>query len=297
MESEPANELPHVVSVLVPLYNHDGTIDDALDSVLLSNCDLIELIVSDDASTDQSAERAETWIGRHGHRFRSATFIRQQANLGITANLNGLIAMAHGEFVTLLASDDKLTTHAIDVQRRYLELHEDEDFVFANVASMDWQGIVSDECFVRSRRAMALQRRTCAIVDIVMNWGFPWPRLFARRSAFRSLGPYISHHSYEDRWSALKIAQTRRFGYLDRVVHLYRVRTVGTGTAGLDPERMTADMQDIERRLMAETTGLLRFLLWIRCRSFRTGSRETLRRLLWVGVRRAIERMHRLAIH
>jgi hypothetical protein len=204
--------------------------------------------------------------------------------------------MARGEYITLLASDDRLTEGAVDLQRAYLEGHPDADFVFADVGRIDPDGNVLPATFVSSRRARTLQRRSCALADVVLNWGLPWARLFARRSAFQRLGPYVSDHSYEDRWSALKIAQTRRFGFLASVVHLYRERRTATGTAGLDAERMTRDMQDIERRMLAETTGLLHALLWVRCRSFRRDGRESIRRVFWVLVRRTLTGLHRLAV-
>jgi glycosyltransferase involved in cell wall biosynthesis len=296
MTSASTSELSPAVSVLMPLYNHERTVEEALDSVLLSDCAAVELIVSDDASPDGSFRRAEAWIERHRHRFQSAVAIRQERNLGINGNLNCLTGMARGEYITLLASDDRLTEGSVDAQRRYLVDHPGVDFVFANVGRIDPDGNVLPDAFVDGRRARALRHPTCAVVDLVFHWGFPWPRLFARREAFMKLGPYIADHSYEDRWSALKIAETRRFGYLDRVVHLYRERRAATGTAGLQPERLVRDMHDIERRMLAETTGLLHALLWIRCRSFRRDGGETLGRIFWVAVRRTLAQLHRVAI-
>jgi len=256
-----------IVSVLIPLYRHEATVEAALDSVLLSDTTKIELIVSDDASTDSSFQRTEEWIQRHGERFYSVLALRQPRNLGITGNCNALINAARGEYVTLLASDDELTCNAVDLQRKFLEQHPQYDFVFANVGIVEPDGHATGHSFVGERRAKALGRKYCATFDIVFQWDLPWARLFARRQAFLRLGGYVAEHSFEDRWCALKIVQDGRFGYLHHVVHLYRKRSQGTGTAGIPVSRLLADLYEVECRLIKETSGLLRALLWIHTRS------------------------------
>ena len=285
-----------VVSVLIPLYNHERTVEATLDSLLLSDCSTIELIVSDDASTDRSYECACTWIDEQSRRFESACVFRQSRNLGITGNLNYLVGHARGEYVTLVASDDKLTAQAIGAQREYLAANPDTDFVFGNVGKIDSAGNILDDTFVNERRAAALRSRTCATFDMVFNWDLTWSRLFARLSAFLRFGGYIAEHSFEDRWCALKILQTGRFGYLHRVVHLYRFRGESTGRAGIDLQRILGDLQDVERRLVSETTGLLKVLLLIRSRSLRRAGRGPRDRLFWLLMRRAIGAGHLLLI-
>lgn len=288
---------PGIVSVLIPLYNHEKSVGEALDSVLESDCGRIELIVSDDASSDASFERARAWIERHGRHFHRAEAVRQPRNVGITGNLNSLIARARGEYITLLASDDKLTPKAVDAQRGYLESNPDKDFVFANVGKIDPDGRISGSSFVSDRRAAFItRRRTCATFDVLFNWDLTWVRLFARRAAFLRLGSYIEDHSFEDRWCALKIVETGRFGYLHQVVHLYRARKSGTGTAGIDLQRILSDLWDVEHLLVRESSGLLKVLLWMRARSFRRAGGAGPDRIFWLIVRRSIGALHRLLL-
>jgi len=288
-----AVSLPGVVSLLIPLYRHERTVGAALDSVLLSDTSRVELIVSDDASPDDSFEVARAWVEAHAHRFLRASVVRQPRNLGITGNLNALMTFATGEFVTLFASDDLLAARAIDVQREYLAAHPEADFVFANMGIVDEEGRIVRSRVVGHRRARLLQRPTCSMFDIVYRWGLPWPRLFARRSAFMALGPYIADHSFEDRWSALVILRTGRYGYLDDVVQFYRLRARGGATGGIDSAILLRDMHDVERRLARESTGLLRLLLWTRVRSFPTSAHRQLDRWIWVSLRRLIQGIHR----
>ena len=289
-----SGEHPRVVSVLVPLYNHAKTVSHSLDSILLSDTTKIELIVCDDASKDQSFEVARSWVEEHGSRFVSAVALKNAGNLGITGNLNRLMQLARGEFVTLLASDDVLTVGAIDMQCEFLQTHLACDFVFANCGTIDEVGRVLQPALFSTRKARVLKRQACATVDLVLEWNVPWSRLFARRRAFLAFGGYRSEHLVEDRWSALAIARTRRFAFMDVTAHMYRVRATGTGTAGLASQRLQADLLDIEMRATRDARGLLRALLFVRTKAFAAQQSGSWCGLGWRVMQRAMVWGHRL---
>lgn len=278
-----------IVSVLIPLYNHEKTVIRTLESILKSETKNIELIVSDDGSSDKSFEHAKDWIDINNTSFYSTSIIKQPKNIGINGNLNWLVSNANGNYITLLASDDALTPNAIDIQKKFLECNLDKNFVFANMGVINDTDNVLTKRIVSKFRAKLISIPALSIMDLIFNWGPPWSRLFARRKAFNSLGSYLAEHSFEDRWSALKIAETRQYGYLDHVVHLYRIRKEGLGTGGVDPSLLIRDMLDVEKRLLPETTGLLHVCLYIRVKSFSNSSRFGLGRIFWIVLRKLIE--------
>lgn len=220
--------------------------------------------------------------------------MKNQWNLGITGNLNRLMQLAHCEFVTMLASDDELTARAIDLQAGYLESHPDVDFVFANWGTIDQKSRVVQSRMITDRRAQCLKSKSCLMVDMVFNWSVAWGRLFARRVQFLRFGPYLTAHLLEDRWSALTIAQTRRFGYLHEVVHLYRLRAQGLGTAGLEQQQIFRDLRDVDQGMVSKSTGILRALLVVYTRAEpRAQDRVPIHRGFQV-VRLGILRLHNL---
>ena len=95
---------PPRVSILIPAYNHERFIDRAIASALMQDFPSLEVIVSDDASTDATQELAQKWSSNP--RFR---YMRNERNLGRVANYHEtLTEYAHGEWVLMLDGDDHL---------------------------------------------------------------------------------------------------------------------------------------------------------------------------------------------
>lgn len=262
-------ELAGITSVLIPIYNHERHVAQALDSLLNSDCSKIELIICDDASSDHSLKIAEDWLEQHGSSFFKATLFANETNLGVTANLNKLVQSASGEFITFLASDDMFADRAIDIQRQYLLNHPDVDFVFANCGIIDTSGRTLKREVISKLQSKLLALRTYILLNVMFNWNVVWVRSLARRKKFIALGRYIEEHSIEDRWVALKIMNTRRYAYFHNVVYLYRFRGAEKHPA-IGIELARREFHNVERRLHPESTGLLNLLLWIRRLPFKT---------------------------
>jgi len=282
-----------IVSVLIPLYNHENTVKRALDSLLRSDCKHIELIISDDASHDRSFEVASLWVTEKKDLFYRVIIFRQEKNQGITGNLNYLISKANGEFITLFASDDELTSKAIDIQKDYLQENNDKDFIFSNMGIIDQSNHILVQKMVSQRRAKLIKSSFWASIDMVFNWGPPWPRLFARRLSFNRFGGYYKEHSLEDRWSAIKIFETRRYGYIDVVTHLLRMRNTGFGTGGISSERLAADMFSIEKLCLNDSTGMLKVCIYINVQASRSGNNKSKYKWFYVIFRKIILTIYR----
>lgn len=93
-----------LVTTIIPAYNHERYVEQALLSAISQTYPNLEIIVIDDGSTDATAERIEQTLRDHSHG-RDVTFIRQN-NQGLSKTLNKAINLAKGEFIQFLASDD-----------------------------------------------------------------------------------------------------------------------------------------------------------------------------------------------
>lgn len=106
---------PGLVSVIVPTYNRAGLIGRALDSLEAQTWERLEIVVVDDGSTDDTAERLRLRAAPgKGRTLRVIT----QANAGVSAARNAGTRASRGEFIVYLDSDDVLYAEAIG---RYVE--------------------------------------------------------------------------------------------------------------------------------------------------------------------------------
>lgn len=102
------------VSVIMPVYNVEAFVAEAIDSVLAQTFKDFELVIVDDGGNDRSLDICSAYEDR---RIR----IVRQANRGLAGARNTGIAAARGEFVALLDSDDrwlpeKLALHVIHLE-------------------------------------------------------------------------------------------------------------------------------------------------------------------------------------
>jgi len=99
-----------LVSVIIPCYNGEAFLKDAIESALAQSYPKVEIIVVDDGSTDRSSEIAQKLPVR---------YIRQQ-NRGLTESRNLGIRESRGSYLVFLDADDRLRPEAIDTGLRAL---------------------------------------------------------------------------------------------------------------------------------------------------------------------------------
>ncbi|XZE20398.1 glycosyltransferase [Pirellulaceae bacterium SH449] len=103
-----------LVSLIVLSYNSEKFILDALDSVRDQTYQPIELIITDDRSSDSTCDLAQKWAAMNRERFVSVTFITSATNTGVSINANRGLNVANGDWVKFLAGDDALEPTAIE---------------------------------------------------------------------------------------------------------------------------------------------------------------------------------------
>jgi len=105
------------VTVLMPLYNGEKFLREAIASILGQTFADFELLIVDDGSTDSSAEIVTDF--RDGR----IQFVRNTANLGIEASLNLGLEMARGEFIARMDCDDISLPLRLKKQVEFLTAH------------------------------------------------------------------------------------------------------------------------------------------------------------------------------
>lgn len=105
----PVENVPRV-SIGLPVYNGENYLQSALDSLLAQTYKDFELIISDNASTDETQAICETYADIDS-RIR---YIRNNTNIGAAANYNLVFELARGEYFKWAAHDDTCAPEFLD---------------------------------------------------------------------------------------------------------------------------------------------------------------------------------------
>lgn len=122
-----------LVSVVVISYNSAKTIAETLESIRAQTYSPLELIVSDDASTDDTAAIAREWAEKNRSRFVRAEVIVAEKNGGIPANLNRGIAAARGEYLKSIAADDILCANCVNDNVVFMREHPESNVCISKI--------------------------------------------------------------------------------------------------------------------------------------------------------------------
>jgi glycosyltransferase involved in cell wall biosynthesis len=108
----PFSDIP-LVSIIVITYNSAPHVLETLNSARAQTYRNIELIVTDDCSTDNTVEVCRTWINENKDRFVRADIITATKNSGISANCNQGAGKVKGIWIKFIAGDDILVPDSI----------------------------------------------------------------------------------------------------------------------------------------------------------------------------------------
>lgn len=198
-----------LISIIMPTYNREKYIAQALRSLLEQDYRPLEIIVVDDGSTDATRQVVESFASDH------IRYVYQE-NAGVAAARNLGVSTASGEFLAWLDSDDYYLPGKLTAQMSYLLQHPECELVFTQT-----------EDFFDSQEAQKnMDTVRCAKIS------FGGTRLYsatmlARRSVIEKVGPRTSQLvAYEDiEWlyRAYFKYNVNMDHYLDRVYLMRRL--------------------------------------------------------------------------
>lgn len=215
-----------LISVLVPVYNHEKYVVECLESIKNQTYENIEIVVCDDGSLDGSLEKVYSWA-------RENTQVRvkvlSQNNQGVCKTLNRLVNESSGELIALCASDDMLLPGSIQERFSFLQGKPEigavvGDAILINERSEE----VSSSAMKSLYRANfdRLQRNTER--ELVFNWSIVGPTLLIYRDMYSLVGMYDEDLKVEDRDFYLRCISVKKLGFYKISVAKYRIHTRNT---------------------------------------------------------------------
>jgi len=120
---------PGLISVIIPVYNVEQFLRECIDSVLQQNYRLLEVILVNDGSTDQSGRICDDYADCDAR-----VKVIHKANGGLSSARNAGMAVATGEYIYFLDSDDWIIPNALEKLKEKADT-EAADFVFFDADS------------------------------------------------------------------------------------------------------------------------------------------------------------------
>ncbi len=142
LNAEASRDIPRV-SLGLPVYNGARFLDACLDSILAQRFRDFELIVCDNASTDDTVSVVEAYMRRDSR----ISLYRAATNRGAAANFNWTFELARGEFFKWCAADDVLKPEYVEMCVSALETTPDAVAAYSGAMDIDESGVVVKEVY------------------------------------------------------------------------------------------------------------------------------------------------------
>lgn len=122
------------VSILIPCFNQESVIAETVLSALNQTYENIEVVVSDDASTDGTPDLLETLQKQHHPKLK---VLLHDTNLGVTKNHTRGLLECTGELIAFLDGDDLFLPEKVEKQVAFMQARPDCTICYHNVDVFD----------------------------------------------------------------------------------------------------------------------------------------------------------------
>jgi glycosyltransferase involved in cell wall biosynthesis len=212
------------VSVLMPCYNAESTLDEAMESLLSQTLESFEIVAVDDGSTDGTLTRLKAW-GLQDDRVR----VLARPHGGIITALNQGLTACEAPYVARMDADDRAHPTRLERQVGYLEEHPGIAVLSSLIEAFP-EGDVREGFQIYIAWLNALITHDDITREIFIESPLAHPSVMFRRRWITDIGGYQEHYWPEDYdlWLRLYLAKAR-FAKVPEVLLYWRE----------SPERLT----------------------------------------------------------
>ena len=236
-----------LISVIIPVYNHEAYVEKTIRSIIEQTYKNIELIILNDGSNDNSINVITELREECTERFISFKFINQR-NEGIVKTLNRGLQLAFGKYIYIIASDDVAEEDALTILHQFLSRNSDYGLVVGGNSLIDNRG---KKCFWNDKLNITYDKNTASFLgfdDFLRKTRPDLDFLSGQFGAYANLllgnhvpngyliekavidrfGGYSEVSPLEDTYLMLQIAKSRKLKFLARPLFRYRWHDTNT---------------------------------------------------------------------
>lgn len=241
------------VSVIMPAYNVEKYVTEAIESILNQTFTDFEFIILNDGSTDNTAKIIE----KYAKQDKRIKFINNKKNKGFIASLNECLDVAKGEYVAKMDSDDISKPDRLAKQVEFLEIHPDYGMVGCGLQAFQ------DDTFMR------INPPEVRVSDFL--FGCKTTIFLARREIIEKyhLRFDSDYFAAEDMEFYSRFARYAKIYNLQEVLYLYRVHGASVSKEKADIQAKTTKkiQYDVANFLFGDKNLIKKYttlFMWVR---------------------------------
>ncbi len=225
------------VTFVIPAYNYGRYVRQAVDSLLGQTFPALDVVVVDDASTDDTAEVLAQY--RDDPRVR---VIRHATNQGHVASYNEGLRMASGEFVGLLSADDfAVAPDGVERQVAMFEAHPSVGLVYSAYQLVRGDGAPFH--VTTPRPADAVVGGLDAFKQLLFENTIPASGTLVRRACHEALGWYDASFPHANDWDLwLRLSTRYDVGYVAAPLYAYRIHAANMSFRTVRPQQAVDEL-------------------------------------------------------
>ena len=219
------------ISVALIVYNGAQYLRKQLDSILAQTHKVDEIIICDDASSDNTKAILEEYKNKHPNLF----FIHyNNKNLGPTKNIEKAIQACTGELILLADQDDYWEADKVETIIKYFEQNPTMNGVFTNGAIMNSNGVLDNKYalwdimsfpYKTIKSKNELNNNLKSYINTVENTVTGATLAIRNNLQFLKQPFPIIKNLVHDRWLAINLAETNSLGILEDKLIRYRIHS------------------------------------------------------------------------
>ncbi|MBD1853047.1 glycosyltransferase [Leptolyngbya sp. FACHB-711] len=241
----PPSISPPLISIVIPAYNAEATIQRTIQSVLIQTYTYFELLIVDDESKDATLEIAKRFSDP-----RIKVFSCEHA--GSSATRNRGIEQASGDYIALLDADDVWTPKKLELQLHALQTHPEAAVAYS------WTDYIDEADRFYRKGCHAKHSGNVYAKLLLMNFIENGSNTLICKRAFSEIGNFDASLSNSQDWDMwLRLAAHYSFVCVPQVQVLYRI---SPGSASTNVKGIERNCMRILDRCFTEATESIQSL-------------------------------------
>jgi len=233
-------DLP-LVSIIAINFNNSKYVIETLDSIDAQTYPNTELIIVDDCSTDDSAQKIANWLIDYKKSFQ---FIRSPKNEGVCATCNKGYEVARGKYISYIATDDVMLPEKISRQVFFFGLlPDDTGMIYSDAYLIDDDGNELLGTFIQKFRNFDYAPSGNIFETLIQGNFIPAMATMIKSSIFKTVGSFDESLLYEDFDMWLRIAKDYKIIFQNEMTVKYRRRKNSLSSLGRSEKWINSEIK------------------------------------------------------